>query len=73
MVNEVEATLADMPSPPDQPTSLADLLNAEKVIDNAEHNTPATNREIPVPADGSGQILNLLDERGGDVPAAMSR
>jgi hypothetical protein len=73
MVNEVEATLADMPSPPDQPTSLAGLLNVEKVIDNAEHNTPATNREIPVPADGSGQILNLLDERGGDVPAAMSR
>jgi hypothetical protein len=66
LVNEVEAALADMPAPPDQPTSLADLLNAKNVIDNAEHNTPAINREIPVPPEVSGPILNLLDERGSD-------
>ncbi|MGH3377640.1 MAG: hypothetical protein ACRDS0_03760 [Pseudonocardiaceae bacterium] len=66
MVAEVEAALADMPTPPAAPTSLADLMNAKKVIDNAEHNTPEVNREVPVPPEVSGPVLDLLAERGSE-------
>jgi hypothetical protein len=66
LVAEVEAALADMPAPPQKPTSLADLMKTKKVIDNAEHNTPEVNRGIPVPEDVCGPILDLLRQRGSD-------
>jgi hypothetical protein len=60
----VEARLAGMPGPPAEPTALADLIAARNAVNAAEHNDPATNRAIPIPAGIAEPILNLLDERG---------
>ena len=60
----VQDRLADMPEPPGQPTSLADLIAARDAVNAAEHNDPATNQAIPIPDGIAEPILTLLGERG---------
>jgi len=64
LVAEVEARLGGMPTPPDNPTSLTDLLAARRAIHHAEDNDPATNRAIPIPDHIAQPILSLLTDRG---------
>ncbi len=64
LVAEVEARLANMPAPPDRPTSLADLVAAKAAFDAAEDNDADTNRALAVPEHITAPILALLSERG---------
>jgi membrane protein implicated in regulation of membrane protease activity len=79
LVAEVESRLAGMPSPPERPVSLADLLAAREAISGAEDNDPAANRAIPVPDRIAAPILGLLAERGDagarrdEIVAAVGR
>ncbi|KWX03799.1 hypothetical protein TH66_13525 [Carbonactinospora thermoautotrophica] len=66
LVAEVEAKLAGMPTPPDRPTSLADLVAAKAAFDAAEDNDADTNRTLDVPDHIARPILTLLAERGAD-------
>ncbi|QKG27307.1 hypothetical protein [Actinomadura verrucosospora] len=75
LVSEVEARLRDMPKPPKQPTSLADMIKAKEVLDNAENNPPEVNQNIPVSEKIAGPVLALLAERGADgaTPAELTK
>lgn len=79
LVAEVEARLAGMPTPPQQPISLTELLAAREAFKRAEDNDPEANRAIPIPAHISEPILGLLGERADagvrrdEIVAALRR
>src|SRR5262249_39928785 len=60
----VASQLEDMPGAPDKPTTLADLIAARNAVNSAETNDPAVNPAIPVPADITAPVLELLADRG---------
>jgi hypothetical protein len=64
LVGDVTGQLAGMPTAPDQPTSLADLIAARDAVNAAETNDPDSNRAIPVPDHIAAPVLELLDQRG---------